>query len=1068
MLAAHKQIFRKLNLDLDPFFSKEDQYTFLKNAAPVQTGGENDGAIASVWGNTKLGPRVFGEFTDTIPPANGTNKIIGSFDDLVNNRVIYFNYNSLGSHGIYVVSGDLYIDVVKIWSGFNFSLIHPINGIAVLGDLVYWCDSNNEIRKINLSNPGVVVAEEDLTVIKRAPYTPLVVTLDNDGSYTQNYVRNTAFQFYYRYIYADNETSVFGATSKIIYPTTSYAYNRVKVVAAILSIPNSVIRVEFAYRIVNTQEWIVYKTQDVADFITDAGIHYFYNDTIGATVPDTESFKWFDSVPLNAKALEIIKNRLFLFNYLENYTKVTSDSLSIIKTNSSTATAQTIIEKVYTHGSGGNTTSYWWFDGTWYWRTTLQAVIIEGPFTAAQVATDNGDATVTAVLSTTNHAGVALAKDVQEQGFKSFSAYKAGVIFFDAYGRHIGVTTGPSATFQMGDPDYLSPPFNNLFFASHWRVSWDVSAVPIPTWATRYAIVRTKALDKSFFIQHQTADVWYYYYDVAGALVFTKDKPENAVGFAIDIGNLTKINIGYTFNAGDKIKIGLGILPQPWIEFDIDSQNGKFILVKDPIRFSHYLTNINIPNSAAYYYEIYTPIKGEQLFYEVGEKYAITNPGASASYSVPSGSLRGDTSFVARRRYGYDLSAVYTGAVYSNTWSTAYTTIVVEAMNPVDKFFDQWVQDIGRSSEELPYVIPQQKANHLRWSGVYVQDSLVNDLSSFEAFDEYPLPKENGPGTGLKKNDRLLVATHQKETTAVYIGEGFVNTSDANRFLAKTDNVVGADNKYIGGYGTYHPESIVVQADQTYFYDVFKGAIVRRATDGLFPISVYGINNLLKTLSVTYIPNRDNLKVYGGYDPRLDLCLWDFNYNGSLVFTLGFHEPTNSWIGFFDYDVEKFGRLNGMLAAFKAGELWLFNDSVNLMNFFGVQYKRYLEFNIGGSKVKTWKGIGIDTDNPYATGGGNEVVVTLTDNGTGYQVSGPGLQQSTINYLDLVKREGVWRSAIFRDVNTPQPFADATHARYEGNPMRSQMLKVQVECNRTDAAVLRSVTVLFTPSEVSY
>lgn len=98
----------------------------------------------------------------------------------------------------------------------------------------------------------------------------------------------------------------------------------------------------------------------------------------------------------------------------------------------------------------------------------------------------------------------------------------------------------------------------------------------------------------------------------------------------------------------------------------------------------------------------------------------------------------------------------------------------------------------------------------------------------------------------------------------------------------------------------------------------------------------------------------------------------------------------------------------------------------------------------------------------------NPALITLTNNGSGYINSGPGAQQTTVNYLDLVKREGVWRSAIFRDINTPLTFASSTHAKYEGNPMRGQVLKVQIVNRRQDASVLRSVSVGFTPSKNSF
>lgn len=98
----------------------------------------------------------------------------------------------------------------------------------------------------------------------------------------------------------------------------------------------------------------------------------------------------------------------------------------------------------------------------------------------------------------------------------------------------------------------------------------------------------------------------------------------------------------------------------------------------------------------------------------------------------------------------------------------------------------------------------------------------------------------------------------------------------------------------------------------------------------------------------------------------------------------------------------------------------------------------------------------------------NNAVAIISNNGSGYINSGSGTQLTTVNYLDLVQREGVWRSAIFRDVNTPKTFASATRAKYEGNPIRGQVLKVKIVNWGEDASVLRSVSVGFTPSQKSF
>ena len=56
---------------------------------------------------------------NTYLPNTGVNKCIGVFFDAVNKRVFFFNYNSLGNHGIYIYNTVSGIFQRLIQSGIN-------------------------------------------------------------------------------------------------------------------------------------------------------------------------------------------------------------------------------------------------------------------------------------------------------------------------------------------------------------------------------------------------------------------------------------------------------------------------------------------------------------------------------------------------------------------------------------------------------------------------------------------------------------------------------------------------------------------------------------------------------------------------------------------------------------------------------------------------------------------------------------------------------------------------------------------------------------------------------------
>jgi hypothetical protein len=481
-------------------------------------------------------------------------------------------------------------------------------------------------------------------------------------------------------------------------------------------------------------------------------------------------------------------------------------------------------------------------------------------------------------------------------------------------------------------------------------------------------------------------------------------------------------------------------------------------------------------------YEIYRP-KTEtlELFFEVGEKFSISNAGTGArAFSVTADSLDGDCELWVRKTYirgdggtPYNkANPLTTGTLFVSDTTPGMGTWYFEMMNGFDKNFNLWPGNIPGRSQLYSNrgSLESTKTNAIRFGQTYNKGGHVSNLNTFEDADEYALPLGNGPGTKLQDADNILAAICQNESSALYIGESFVNTSDGNQFIAKTDRVIGNDRKYYGGFGTLHPESICEYGGRIYYYDMTKGAIIRRANDGLNPISDYGVASYIRKFSRDNFANRATMRFPGGYDPVHDVyVLTAINTAGTVLWTIGFHEKTNFWVGFFDYLPQFYGKLNGYLVSFKLGQAWVHNNNT-YMNLYGVQKYRDLEFAVAlkGLLVDVWHGIGIDADDFYVDSGSNDDVVQITNDGAGFINSGTGTQYTTVTALELVKREGVWRAAICRDINTPQPYTPAIRAKFEGNAMRGQVIRVKIKANKTTTtARMRAVGILFRTSQLS-
>jgi hypothetical protein len=171
----------KMNKDLDDRLLSNGEYRDAQNVNVSRSEGEDVGALENVLGNTLLSD--FG--LSAIPGL----EIIGFLADEVNNRAFFIatNYtdpstNELDNSAPYGVNCYVLMRDNKtgtsstLVSGrfLNFSKTHPVYGIDLIEDLLFWTDNRNQPRKINVTKAiadGSFYNSEDLiSVAKYYPY----------------------------------------------------------------------------------------------------------------------------------------------------------------------------------------------------------------------------------------------------------------------------------------------------------------------------------------------------------------------------------------------------------------------------------------------------------------------------------------------------------------------------------------------------------------------------------------------------------------------------------------------------------------------------------------------------------------------------------------------------------------------------------------------------------------------------------------------------------------------------------------------------------------------------------
>jgi hypothetical protein len=513
------------------------------------------GQLSNIESNVIKNATIGGTF---ILPA-GTNQCIGAYEDTANRRVFFFNRNDSiageGSygHGIYCYDADtdlvytvLLDGQVTDSDGYSYGLRFNsfIHSIAMVDNLLYWTDGVNPQRRINVeaaikmnhpsystsvaayTNP---VAKSVITLIRNQPWAALTINKVTDGTYVNNFIKDEAFQFAYRFVYRDGEVSTFSPLSKLAnYNLASSTLNAIDVTIPIAQkIEQDVKRIEVAVKFALGGTMSVIKTFTSGFSAHNSGTAItfrFYNDTVGAAVDSVNAIKQFDSIPRTSKTLEIAKNRLFLGNNVDGYDTPTTTSLTVSTATSGSGAAVSGQWYKVVYRSGGSTITRYWLYITDI--TTNPGYYVPASQPSLPIPSTNVDYTTLTfagggISTIATYLGIPVSDllALQYQGptvtitnttpssvigtlaFKTAASYRVGVVFFDEAGKKSGVVTNDSAIAVTPDRNYN---LSNFSFTTQINWSLDNNNNPagqIPDWATHYAIVRTKCLRTNFFVQ---------------------------------------------------------------------------------------------------------------------------------------------------------------------------------------------------------------------------------------------------------------------------------------------------------------------------------------------------------------------------------------------------------------------------------------------------------------------------------------------------------------------------------------------------------------------------------------
>tara|TARA_R110000772_G_scaffold50518_4_gene116136 strand:- start:12044 stop:15988 length:3945 start_codon:yes stop_codon:yes gene_type:complete len=327
----------RMNKDIDSRLMPEGEYRDALNIKLGSSAGSDIGAIESMLSNQALTTLSLGTVVNTI----------GAFFDNSSAMVYWFTTSETGDYVIEydTINNTAAIVLADTSAGvLNFNVNNLITGVGVIVDtdndkrLLTWTDGLNPIRSINIATAKAYSVNgfnsAQISVVKRPPMSAPTIALTTTTSEEENNLAERFLRFSHRYRYADGEVSAMSPFTETAFLPTIFRYD---------------------YSISSNESMVNQYNQATISFNTGVGevvgIDILVKESLSSTVYLVEAFdkdeeSWadnstqsfiyvnsktataiasdqlkrlYDAVPLTAKALEVIGNRLMLGNYTEGY-----------------------------------------------------------------------------------------------------------------------------------------------------------------------------------------------------------------------------------------------------------------------------------------------------------------------------------------------------------------------------------------------------------------------------------------------------------------------------------------------------------------------------------------------------------------------------------------------------------------------------------------------------------------------------------------------------------------------------------------------------------------------------
>jgi hypothetical protein len=326
----------KMNKDADERLVPNGEYRDALNIRVNNSNGSDVGAIENTLSNLKLTSFTFGS----------NPKCIGVVDDDGGNTIYWAVSSASGS---FICSYNKTTDQQTIilkdvrpveTRVLDFTGIDHVDMVVVNDQengkkFLILTDGVSEPKYFKVYNnlPDGAFTLADISLIKAPPLNAPDLTLI-ETSQSENNIRDKFYSFAYRYIYEDNEISALSPFSEFAFMPSNFKYDynsgnnksmfndKNKARLTINTGGSRVKKIEVIAKESDTNSYYILEKINKDDKNLSDNVSYnfdFTNNKIFKALDISQTRRIYDNVPLNAKAVELIGNRVVFGNYTEGY-----------------------------------------------------------------------------------------------------------------------------------------------------------------------------------------------------------------------------------------------------------------------------------------------------------------------------------------------------------------------------------------------------------------------------------------------------------------------------------------------------------------------------------------------------------------------------------------------------------------------------------------------------------------------------------------------------------------------------------------------------------------------------